>query len=83
MTTYDDLNDLQSQADNLLHLLQTAHNEIQGLDFGPVNGRGINHPLDRVSALVAVARDYTEGVCKKIDAHFDEIAGAGPKGGVS
>ena len=69
------LDDLQYQTANIHQLLETIHDQILEMDFG--TGAGRNHQLDRVSALVCVARDYSENLCESISTHYDAIQSKG------
>jgi hypothetical protein len=61
-----------------VELLETAIDQILEMNFG--TGAGRNHELDRVSALISIARDYAEGTSEKIATHFHAIQS---KGGVA
>lgn len=68
-----DLNTLQSDAWHLYHLFDAAVDCLMELDF--VRDEHGHCPLDRVAALMWIARDHAERIAQDIDANFFEIQG--------
>jgi hypothetical protein len=72
MAKYD-LNDLQSDAGNLAHLLETMHDVMmEGCTF-VLPGNSLDNRLpgmDRLAALLWIARDLANGLNKHIEEDF-------------
>jgi len=68
-----DLNTLQSDAWHAFHLLDAVVECLQELDFA--RDEHGHCPLDRVAALLWIARDGAERMAQDIDANFFEIQG--------
>lgn len=66
------IDDLQSDLEHLGHLIDTAADTIMQCDFGPADAR-VPH-MDRLNALIWIARDMTAALNQCVDEHYKEIA---------
>lgn len=65
------LDDLMSDLAHVEHLLDQAASDISGQNFG--SGEGRNHDLDRINAMVWVARDMVERLNALTEVHYIQI----------
>ncbi|KKB86449.1 hypothetical protein VW29_02495 [Devosia limi DSM 17137] len=70
MASYD-LNDLHTDLTNMGELIDTVAETILGCDFGPPGAR-VPH-MDRLNALICIARDQMEKLNGLVDDNFVEI----------
>ena len=71
-----DLNDLQSDTGNLSHLLETIHDVLmEECPFVAPEGSSDDRlpGMDRLAALLWIARDLANGLDKHIEENFDTI----------
>lgn len=66
-----DLNDLMSDLGHVEHLLDQAASDLTDEDFG--TGESRNHNLDRINAMVWVARDMVERLNALTELHYQQI----------
>lgn len=78
-TTYD-LNDLDSDTAHLAHLLDATVDTIMECNFGSLDNC-VPH-MDRLNALLWIARDMAEQIHRQVETNFGEIGRTtAPKGG--
>jgi hypothetical protein len=67
------VDDLQSDIGHVHQLVEEIAEQFVGLDFGPVNSR--NHGMDRLNALIWIARDLMVDMNHNVQEHYREIGG--------
>ena len=65
------LDDLMSDMGHLEHLLDQVSHDLSDQNYGSGDGR--NHGLDRINAMVWVARDMTERLNALLEVHYIQV----------